>query len=741
MIGATYKDRLKIGEHIIQLPPLPKDKKEVLFVDNKPEGAYWQKLTDYPKIWNEFIPYYTKIDQEATIYDQDEKLITLNKEDSNIIRRVYEQEMKRRREGVFFKNGNDIEYLTGSHYFSLQWMKMYGVEGGYGGFWKFQRDIMYLIRHCWSSADILGLFVAKPKKTGVTQLMTGYFLNKSTMTKEQQMGMMSKKGDDAINVNMMFYFHAFDSLPAAFKPRWSNRGDREGMINFAERAYRGKDIRKSTGGSEEFLNTKVFSVPTKPAAFDSPLIHDAWFDELPKAYKESKVEPKKIFDTNKEAVKIQSRFNGRVWITSYANEEDDIGHEQTKQIYYGSKLETMEYGRTQTGLICHHIPAYLAHVESIDKYGVCNQITATEATLRERNRLKKDKKAFSDALRQYSFDEKEFWGSSGFSTVFDTIYLSTIKYELEEEMRQSALPLYIEGKLDWDEPMWNIGKHDRRPPKVFSKVIFKPFSESELRDERKYSFKMFKDIPYDERNLPLRLGRDDLGNLLPPEKFKYVGGCDPTSYADADDVEEASMQASYTMNLHSDSENTRHRELVTRVIMSEYNGRPDLAEEAYQQIVKEIIYFGKLILVEANTPHVYTRLKNEGLGNYLIVKHKDGYLTRWTTVLEDTEYTGVKRTRNAVQNDILESIVELIKHYTYKGQDGEAEYAKTIKSILLLDQFCNFKVEDTKKSDAAMAFGYTLLAYETLRAEMNKNTDEAYNEVAIRALFAATERA
>lgn len=743
MIGSDYKQRIMVGEHIINLPALTKNKSEVLFVDNKPEDAYWRRITDkesFPDLWFDFVPYLTKLNQVATIYNQDGVLISLNEEDTKIINRVYVREMHRRLYGVFMKNKSDIIHLTGDHYFSLQHMKMYGVEGEYGSFWKFQAEIMYIIRHCWLSPDILGAFFAKPKKTGVTQLLVGYYLNKSTMTAQQQMGIMSKKGQDAVDTNMMFFFHAFDSLVSAFKPRVSNRAEATGMINFAEKAYRGNDLSKMKSGDGGFLNTKVMAVPTKPAAFDSPLIHDAWFDELPKTYKESKIEPKKIFDTNKEAVKIQSRFNGRVWISSYANEENDIGHEQTKNIYNESKLDTMQYGRTGSGLICHHIPAFNANIECIDKYGDCDQPKAIEITNRERNRLKKDKKAYNDALRQYSFDEKEYWGSSGFSVVFDTVGISEVKFELEKEIRESPIPLWEEGNLVWTNPMWEIGKKDKRPPKVFCPVRFVPLTEEEKLSGKSGKIRMFKGIPYDQQNYPLRIGIDEVGNLLPPSKFKYFSGVDGTQYADSDDVEDPSMQSSFVINMHDDKKNSMHRDIVTKVPIYEYNARPDLAEEAYQDVVKQIIFFGCLTVVEANAPHIYTRLKNEGLTNYMIVKHKEGYFCRWTNRLEDNEYTGVKRSKNQAQNELMETIIELIKHYTYRGDGFEMQYTRKIKSVELLDQFCNFKVEDTRKYDRVMSFGYCLLAYETYRAELSVPRVEELNDGAVRALFGALSR-
>lgn len=741
VFGLNYQQDIKIGEHEIHLKNPPKKKEDILFYNNKAENAFWNReelVKDYPEIWYHFIPYKTLVDCDATLYNADNtELLQLNKEDSDIIRNLYKREIHRRVNGVHFRNGDDLEYLTGSNYYTLAWCKMFGntKNGGYGLFYKYQRDVFYLMDYMWAEW-CLGLDISKAKKTGITQIIDGgYCVDLATRKEEWMIGFMSRSEPVAIENNMKLFLYAFDNLPMSLKPKVGFKAPKGGNIEFAER---GK-LNSSKVNSKDVLDTRVFCVPTAEHSFDSHFMNIIRFDEFPKYWQDSKKEPKEIFRNNKAGAKDQDFYRGRIIISSYPPEEDDIGSKQAEEVYYNSKLSTKKYGKTESELICYHIPAYKSLKSCIDKYGNCDEKAAMEKIVQNRDRVKKDKKSYLAEVRQNPNDEREAFGTAGSSSCFNVPYLTDIIYDLEAEIRERAIPPWVEGNYVWENVLWEIGKKDKRPPGVFCPVRFVPLTEQEQLEGKKGTAIQFKDVISEDKNLPLRLGKDEQGNILPPEKFKHFLGCDPTQYADADDVDEPSMQAMHVINLHDDRLNTMHRQLVTKILMSEYNARQELAQASYEDVVKMIIYHGCLSAVEANSPLTYTRLKNEGLGNYLVVKHKDGYYCRWTTVLEDNEYKGIVRSRNATQNELMETIIELIKHYTFKGDDGESEYARTIKSLKLLQQLIKFDPLDTKKSDLVMSMGYALLAYIVYQSELSQIKDEMFDEVSIRAAFSALE--
>jgi len=740
VFNLAYNAKVKIGEHFYDCPAPPKKKEDILFYNESPENAYWKRKTNYPDIWNFFSPYKTKVDKEATVYNEDKtELLTLSKSDTKIIKEIYEQEINNRLNGVFFRNGNELEYLTGANWFTLQHCKMFGntSNGGYGRFFKFQRDVFYLMEIMWHP-DILGLYISKAKKTGITQIIDGgYCVDMATRKEEWLIGFMSRTQGVGIDNNMKLFLYAFDSLPLALKPRVGFRGDKSGSIDFTER---GK-LNSSKASASDVLNTKVFCVPTAEHSFDSHFMNIIRFDEFPKYWQDSKQEPKEVFIKNKAGAKDQEVFRGRIIISSYPPEVDDIGSKQGEKIYLESKLSTMKNGKTISELICYHIPAFRSLKSCINEYGDCDEKLASSKIAQERDRVKGDKKALLAIIRQNPNDELEAFGSSGESSVFDKAYLTMCKFDLIKAIGEAVVPFWVEGNLIWEIGLWEAGKKDKRPNGVFCPVRFVPLTEEEILQGKSGTVRVYHKLPLEQRNMPVKLGKDDLGNVICPVKFNNFSGCDPINYADSQDVEEGSKQSIYCMNLHDERLNTMHREIVTKVFSMEYFARPELAESGYQDLVKWIIYTGSLMLLEGNTPVFFTRLMNEGLGNYMIVRHEEGYLTKWDMTLKKGDYKSVKRTADNGKDTLMEQLIESIKNFIYRSEDDESQqYAKTIKSVTLLEQYMDFKPKDTKKFDKVMGSGYTLICYDTYLAIQDRLPDHSYAEAAIRALFAATER-
>lgn len=740
VFGLNYSRQIKIGEHTYDCPEPPKRKEDILFYKESKANAVWKRKTDYPSVWNYFSPYQTKINQEATIFNEDRtELISVSKADTKIIEAIYEDEIDKRLNGVFFRNGDELEYLTGANYFTLSHCRMFGNtnNGGYGSFFKFQRDVFYLLEIMWHP-DILGLYISKAKKTGITQIIDGgYCVDMATRKEEWLIGFMSRNLSVATSNNNKLFLYAFDSLPLPLKPKVGFRADKAGSIEFTER---GK-LNRAKGNGNDVLNTKVFCVPTAEHSFDSHFMNIIRFDEFPKYWDDSKISPKEVFIKNKSGAKDQDVFRGRIVISSYPPEESSRGSEEGQSVYMDSKLSTRRYGKTKSELICYHIPAFRSLKSCIDKYGDCDEKLASFKIAQERDRVKDDKKALLAIIRQNPNDELEAFGSGGESSVFDKAYLTSCKFDLVKKIADSVTPLHIEGNLVWNVPLWEIGKKDKRPPGVFDSVRFVLLTPQEILDGKSGTVFQYHALPSDQRNAMLKMGRDEMGNILSPQNFKVFSGGDPINYADDKDVEKGSMQSIFAINLHDEATNTRHREVVTKVICMEYHGRPALAEAAYQDLVKWVVYTGSLILLEGNSPTFFTRMMNEGLGNYMIIKHKDGYMDKWNISMEKGDYKSVKRTANAVQDELMEQLIESIKNYTFRGDEEDStNYAEKILTVSLFEQLIDFKPKETKKYDKVMGLGYTLICYETYFAIKERIPDNSYAEAAIRALFSATNR-
>ena len=717
------------------------------------ENAFW-KREDLPWFFYEYIPDHTKLFQPETIRDGDEGLVALSELDSTTLIYLFDREMFRRRYGVHFKCGNDIEYLTGHHYGFLQWIKPYGLNAKllppwrpkdyeYAEYREFQRDIFYLIDKCNDDPDILGLYIAKPKKTGVTQIFSAYYLNKGTMTRMAQMGIMSK-GSDASTVNMLMVIHGYDGLPPIFQPNLKNRADKEGDLFFGEPALRnvktkaGK-LRRQKLMDAKPLNTRVWAAKTKAAGFDSPTMTDIWFDELPKYDTENKQEPETVFNRNQETVKIQDIYNGRIWITSYPPETDSLGFYQGRKIFYGSLKETVKEGdkRTRTGLIAHYVSSILSYTSTFNKYGKCDQNEAHRRNHVERDKVKGDKKAYQGKIRQYSETMRECWASGGSGSVFDNVRLGELKYDLDMEMKANPR-FFVDGRLEWKNSLWEAGAKNRRPLGSFCEVLFIPLTEQEIERGDAGRLRQYRRLAPGKLNMPLRMGysffedrakgiRMKLLNPLPV--FENYGAFDPTDYAANSDVIQGSKNAGYTMNLPNILENNRGR-VDSNIILSEYFDRPDNPQEVYEDVVKEIIYYGKKVIVEANKAWLATRLIQDGLGYYMVVRNKaTGNLETWQPGMDYSLFrTGTEE---------LETIVRVISIYITKPRnENEIDYGRLIKTERLLQQLQDFSKERSNFFDLVMAFGICLICGEVIMSQPVATT-QGYDHDLVAAIWDA----
>lgn len=373
------------------IPPLPTDPKDVFFIDDTADKAFWNRdrilKKDYRDIFFKFIPNETLLTPEnkshiyITEFDDEGFAISLNEEDSDYIRFCYEREFDRRTNGVHFRNGNDIEWVTGDHWFVLMWCKTKRPDkkGDYFDFREFQqKDFFYLIFHSLYSLIIRGCFWSKAKKTGITNLMWLYYLNKATMTKNINLGNMNIDQDKGATTHRDHFLYALDGLPLILMPETKTRQEKDGVTTFGKR-YTGK---KSTRNNEAELNTTVRCVASAMNAFDVDVFTDVWYDEAPKLKSDFGV----IYRSNSGATMIQDFIVGKQWITSYTPEKSGDSFKSAKDLFYDSELTTIKddsEGKTKSLLICHHIPAFKSWGSSFNKYGKCDEKDAKSKITKE----------------------------------------------------------------------------------------------------------------------------------------------------------------------------------------------------------------------------------------------------------------------------------------------------------------------------------------------------------------------
>ena len=164
---------------------------------------------------------------------------------------------------------------------------------------------------------------------------------------------------------------------------------------------------------------------------------------------------------------------------------------------------------------------------------------------------------------------------------------------------------------------------------MFCPVRWVPLPQEQVAKGKTDKMRLYEVLRPQEINLALLNGRDEHNNLLPPFKFHHVGGIDPADFRDAGNAEEGSLIGMYALSVHNQSANSANKRVTTGIVTAEYFERPDNPEEWYQDVVKHIIFFGGLNVIEANNGTLCTRLEDEGLGHYMLFKDAAGVVVQY----------------------------------------------------------------------------------------------------------------
>lgn len=235
----------------IQLPEIPKDKSTILFSDLPKAEQYWRRLDvpsgitpDNADLWDAYI----------------------------------KEEFRKRREGVWFMNNGEPTYLTGNHYFAMQWCKMLDT-GGYMNYRHAQANMFYHLEACIVDERCLGQLFVKSRRTGFTYVILCIMLNASTGTRNNNFGITSKSDADAKKA-FLKYRYMLLNIPFFFMPLIKGKLDSPKEFEFASPLSNTRETKKSKNiGADEYLNNLVDYQPTKDDSYDGQAIYQYLGDE------------------------------------------------------------------------------------------------------------------------------------------------------------------------------------------------------------------------------------------------------------------------------------------------------------------------------------------------------------------------------------------------------------------------------------------------------------------------------
>lgn len=683
----TEGEIIILDELKITLPKVPENKKEILFHDLPKPEQYW-KRTPLPN--------------------------GLTPENEDSYSDFIMEEYKRRREGIWFYNNGEPVYLTGSHYFALQWCMLKDERfTGYMGFRYSQAKMFYHTEAVVIDDRCIGQFFVKSRRTGYTFEKLFRMLNEFTSTKQANFGLTSKSDEDAKKAFKKLSF-AFLNLPFFFRPVVKSKEDSDKKLEFAKPQSASALAKKSRDTStDDYLNSTFDYEPTKEDAYDGQAMYRYLADEASK-WKRG-LNFLKHWGEVAPAMDEGGDIVGKAFVGSTVSAKKDGGENYLK-LFNQSKLSLRDpiTQRTPSGLYPYFLPAHENMADYTDKYGVCHKIvvegesfinakgkvkTVGAVQFLEAKRKAKRKKSeidYNNELRAFPMTLLDAFRDEAKGGLLP---LEKINDQLEHNANVDAESNLVRGNFSWVDAQKDTKVLWTPTPKGRFLISWLPIAEMQNRWVLKTN--QFGGMS----KAPLN---DDLGCF----------GCDPY---DIDAVQDSEIVETENGSEHSGGSRgalhgltaTTMKDVPSNNFFLEYICRPQSSEMFFEDVLMACVFYGMPILIESNKPRILYHFKNRGYRNFVLSR-----FDKPTNRLSPTEKLlgGMPSNSSDVINlhwTALESHINKYVGYYVQGEDlvplREENEIGSMPFQRTLNDWAKFNIVKRTDFDASISSGLAVV--------------------------------
>ena len=246
------------------------EKREIYSRSNIKEEQYWEKIP-YPSWYRDVIrkeDAYERTRKETDEPFYDERLEEYKK-----------QEWDRRLNGFWYYNNGTPTYITGSHYFYLQW---WVIDIGTPSFRIPDLEYFYFLQYVIEDPECMGMLEITKRRFGKTYRGGVFVTEYPTRTKMTNGGIQSKTGGDAKKVFAKAIIGPFKKLPRFFRPEYdmSLGITPKSEIRFQQTNVRGKKAEDNL--DKEELGSLIDFQSADTVAYDGQKLHRYFSDEWAK---------------------------------------------------------------------------------------------------------------------------------------------------------------------------------------------------------------------------------------------------------------------------------------------------------------------------------------------------------------------------------------------------------------------------------------------------------------------------
>ena len=534
----------------------------------KIEEQYWERLpmpswyATVMKQWDEYDK--KKKDDDENFYDQ--KLEEFKR-----------QEWNRRLNGFWFKNNGKSIYITGLHYFYMQW---WSIDIGYPRFRFPDLEYFYFLQYCVEDNNCMGMLEVTKRRFGKTFRGGIFITDYTTRTKMTNGTIQSKTGADAKKVFGKAIVNPFRRLPKFFRPEYdmSLGVNPKTEMRFEKTNVRGKKANDNIDKDE--LGSTIIWYSADPLAQDGQKVHRAFQDEWAKTVECD------IYDRHEVmrycVVDDEGNIIGKLLYASTVERiesEKEGVQDGAKKLWDDSDQNNKgENGRTPSGLYRFFMSAKRA--KNFDIYGESNEEKTLKEILADRETVKNNARSLAARIRKEPLTIGEAFMEDGEKCVFNIHKIIDREKYLSENPILKRHILFVRNgetqKVEW---------RDIRKNEDF---FWKMSPDCDLNTATNNKFVI------------------DNGQKVPANK-KW-GAITIDSYSNSQGGRKYGSKASAWLGIKKDG---------VRKAVGWLFGRPDVKEILHEQVMLCAEYFGFLAYYEHTSDDYLSYFRERGRVGYL----------------------------------------------------------------------------------------------------------------------------
>jgi hypothetical protein len=592
-----------------------------------------------------------------------------------------QQELDRVFNGVWILINGKQRYLTGNHYFYLNW---FFIDGKYPLYRSTDLEFFYVVEVVrQTDCPDLGVYYITRRGSGKSYKAGAVAYHTGIQKKYGHCGIQSKTDGDAETFFKTKILQPMTKMPEFLIPVHPHVGDITQIkkLEFAPPAQKQLNARMYAKMKREALYTFIDFRNAGEGAYDSCTLACAVQDEI------AKLDPKKIANAEKRLQTVLFcvlrgvEKKGFIVATSTV-EAEMSGGKEAKKIWDDSNPGVRSRnGRTKSGLVRLFCSAL--QDSYFDEYGESLVEKAAEYHQAEIDKLAGDPAAIvSYKQKNPRTSEEAFWFGGA-----KCIYNSEILFAAKDRVLNGGKSLTRRGDLKWLEK-------DKKAQWVDNEV------------NGRWWVSMFPDS---QNEVKINSDRT-VTTFTPLNGHKMVMGFDPYSAKDLADEDSGSNGAAsvYFKNDYNVPED------YCNTIIADYLARPSDPFDCYEDIIIAAFFFSCPVLIEKNKSNALDYFRQRGY-MWGMSSNPDDF------ILERPESTFTQN--NQKPSDGLYSGTGIIEHYTNSTDKHIIDHGWKLKHINVINDWIQFDPKKTRRFDSGVAASIAVVAAEKKVGERKKAID------------------